>query len=134
MQMQNPYAQYQENAVNSAEPGELTLMLYNGALKFNKLAVEYMDKKDIEKTNYYIQRVQKIITELLVTLNPGYEISKNLASLYDYINRRLIEANVKKDKNILLEVQEFLEELRNTWGEALKQVKAGASSDADGGR
>ncbi|WP_031518062.1 flagellar export chaperone FliS [Desulfofalx alkaliphila] len=123
MQAPNPYAQYQQNAVNSADPGQLTLMLYNGALKFNKQAMVQLEAKNIEQTNYYIQRVQDIITELMVSLNQEYEISKNLLSLYDYINRRLVDANVKKDMAILEEVQGMLEELRNTWAEALKQVK-----------
>ncbi|MBM7854201.1 flagellar protein FliS [Desulfohalotomaculum tongense] len=132
MQMQNPYAQYRQNAVNSAEPGELTLMLYNGAVKFNKLAVKQLEDKNLEKANYYIQRVEDIITELMVTLNRDYEISNNLFSLYDYIKRRLVEANVKKDRQILLEVQDFLEELRSTWAEALKQVKSSGVSGSGG--
>lgn len=123
MAMQNPYAQYQENAVNSAEPGQLTLMLYSGAVRFIKLAIKYLDEKNIEQTNHYIQRTQDIITELMVTLNHDYEIAKNLYSLYDYMKRRLVEANIKKDKEILLEVQGMLEELRGTWSEALKSLK-----------
>ncbi len=123
MAMQNPYAQYQENAVNSAEPGQLTLMLYTGAVRFIKMAIKYLDEKNIEQTNHYIQRTQDIITELMVTLNHDYEIAKNLYSLYDYMKRRLVEANIKKDKEILLEVQGMLEELRSTWSEALKSLK-----------
>ncbi|MTI80202.1 MAG: flagellar export chaperone FliS [Firmicutes bacterium] len=134
MQAQNPYAQYQENAINSANPGELTLMLYNGAVKFNKLAINKLEEKDIEQTNHYIQRVDAIITELLVTLNQDYELSQNLASLYEYVKRRLVEGNIKKDKEILLEVQELLEEMRNTWTEAVKQNKTGAVAAANGGR
>ncbi|MCL0028210.1 flagellar export chaperone FliS [Peptococcaceae bacterium] len=124
MSLTDPYMQYQKNEINSAEPGQLTLMLYNGAVKFNKLAIKSVEEKNIEKANHYIQRVQAIILELMATLKPEFEISKNLMSLYDYINRRLIEANVKKDKQILMEVHELLEELRDTWSQALKIVKS----------
>lgn len=129
----NPYLQYQQNEINSAEPGKLTLMLYNGTVKFNSLAIKYLEEKNIEKTNYYIQKVQAIISELMVTLNPEIELSKNLMSLYDYINRRLIEANIKKDRQILLEVQELLEELRDTWNEALKVLKKEKNVDKEVG-
>ncbi|MEG6617341.1 flagellar export chaperone FliS [Peptococcaceae bacterium 1198_IL3148] len=122
----NPYAQYQQNAVTSAEPGQLTLMLYNGALKFIKQSISQLEANNIEQCNYYNQRVQDIITELMVTLNQDFEISKNLYNLYDYIKRRLIEANIKKDKEILLEVQGLIEELRDTWSLALKKAKSGA--------
>ena len=124
MSLTDPYMQYQKNEINSAEPGQLTLMLYNGAVKFNKLAIKSVEEKNIEKANHYIQRVQAIILELMATLKPEFEISKNLMSLYDYINRRLIAANVKKDKQILMEVHKLLEELRDTWSQALKIVKS----------
>ena len=129
MAVQNPYDQYQQNAVNSAEPGQLTLMLYTGAVKFTKLAVKYLDEKNYEQSKHKILRVQDFITELMVTLNHDYEIAKSLNSLYDYMKRRLVEANIKKDKQILLEVQNMLEELRSTWAEALKSLKtAGGNS------
>jgi flagellar protein FliS len=120
----NPYAQYQQNAVTSADPGQLTLMLYNGALKFIKQSINHLEANNIEQTNYNIQRVQDIITELMVTLNQDYEISQKLYSLYDYMKRRLIDANIKKDKEALLEVQGLIEELRDTWALALKKVKS----------
>lgn len=123
----NPYAQYQQNAVNSAEPGQLTLMLYNGAVKFTKQAIGELKAGNIEQANHYNIRVQDIITELMITLNQDYPVAKNLHSLYDYIKRRLIEANIKKDEKLLAEVLDMLEELRNTWAEALKRVKTGVA-------
>ena len=116
----NPYQQYQQNAVTSASPGELTLSLYNGKIKFTKQAILAIDKGDIETANHTIIRTQEIISYLMDTLNNDYEISNNLSSLYDYMNRRLTEANIKKDKAILEEVLGLIEELRDTWGEALK--------------
>lgn len=127
MQVANPYAQYQKNAINSADPAQLTLMLYNGAVKFTKQAISEMQASNIEKSNHYNLRAQDIITELMLTLNHDYEISKNLHSLYDYIKHRLIEANIKKDSEILHEALGLLEELRNTWAEALKKAKATAA-------
>ncbi|MCD5406713.1 MAG: flagellar export chaperone FliS [Desulfotomaculum sp.] len=123
MSVVNPYIQYQQNAVTSAEPGQLTLMLYNGALKFNTLAIKELEAKNIEQTNHYIQRVQAIISELTVTLNQEFKVSQNLLNLYQYLNERLVEANVKKNKQILLEVHSFLEELRDAWNQALKKIK-----------
>lgn len=121
----NPYAQYQQNAVNSAEPGQLTLMLYNGAVKFTKQAIGELKAGNIEQANHYNIRVQDIITELMITLNQEFQVAKNLYSLYDYIKRRLIEANIKKDEKLLNEVLDMLEDLRNTWAEALKRAKTG---------
>lgn len=123
----NPYAQYQQNAVNSAEPGQLTLMLYNGAVKFTKQAIKEIKAGNIQQANHYNLRVQDIVTELILTLNQDYPVAKNLHSLYDYIKRRLIEGNIKKDEQILTEALGMLEELRDTWAEALKRAKTGAA-------
>ncbi|MCL6559020.1 MAG: flagellar export chaperone FliS [Firmicutes bacterium] len=116
----NPYQQYRQNAVMSAGKGDLTLMLYNGAIKFIKQSIKFVDEKNIEGSHNTIVRVQDIIAHLNETLNMDYEISKNLELLYDYVNRRLVEANIKKDSNILREVLGLVEDLRNTWSEALK--------------
>ncbi|OPY58774.1 MAG: Flagellar protein FliS [Pelotomaculum sp. PtaU1.Bin035] len=116
----NPYQRYQQNAVTSANKGELTLMLYTGAVKFIKLGMKLVEEKNIEGANNTIIRVQEIISHLNDTLNMEYELSNNLALLYDYINRRLAVANAKKDKQILGEVLSLVEELRDTWAEALK--------------
>lgn len=116
----NPYQQYQQNAVMGAGRGELTLMLYNGAVKFIKQGIKFIEEKDIEGVHNAVVRAQEIILHLNGTLNMEYELSNNLALLYDYINRRLIETNAKKDKQILVEVLGLVEELRDTWAEAIK--------------
>jgi flagellar secretion chaperone FliS len=116
----NPYQSYQQNSVNTASPGELTLMLYNGCLKFINLAKVGIAEQNIEKKNTNIQKAQKIIRELAVTLNQDYEISKTLLPLYDYFYRRLVEANVKGDVAILEEVEEFVTDFRDTWKEAIQ--------------
>lgn len=119
MPVSNPYQAYQQNSVYTASPGELTLMLYNGCLKFIHIAKIGISEKDFEKRNTYIQKAQDIIRELMVTLNEDMEISKQLMPLYDYLYRRLIEANVKNDAAILDEVEGFVTEFRDTWKQVI---------------
>lgn len=120
MSVSNPYQSYQQNSVFTASPGELTLMLYNGCLKFIHIAKIAIDEKNIEKKNTNIQKAQKIIQELMVTLNKDMEISKSLLPLYDYCYRRLIEANLKSDRAILEEVEGFVTEFRDTWKQVIQ--------------
>jgi len=120
MAVNNPYQAYQKNAVTTASPGELTLMLYEGTIKFIKLAKKAIEEKDIPTKNTNIQKAQNIIHELMITLNTDYDISKQLMSLYDYINRRLIEANIKNDVAILEECEGFVTEFRDTWKQVIQ--------------
>ena len=119
----NPYQQYQQNVVNTSTPQELTLMLFNGLVKFLKLSIQGLEEKSIEKANNNIIRAQDIIAEFMNTLDMNYDVSHNLMSLYDYMRRRLEEANMKKDKAIAEEVLGYAEELRDTWGQAMKLAK-----------
>ncbi|MCF8009885.1 MAG: flagellar export chaperone FliS [Clostridiales bacterium] len=118
----NPYQQYQQNAVNSATPGELTLQLYNGMVRFIKQGMKAVDENSIENANNYIIRAQNIINYLTETLDTDYEVSNNLISLYDFMSTRLMQANIHKDKSILEEVLGLAEELRDAWGQAVKQT------------
>jgi flagellar secretion chaperone FliS len=117
--MQNPYAKYQQNSVVTASPGELTLMLYNGCIKFIHLAKNAIVNKQIEQKHINITKAQKIISELIMTLNMDYEIAKEMHRMYDYINRRLVEANIKNDVKILDEVEGLVTEFRDTWKEVI---------------
>ncbi|MCT4784106.1 MULTISPECIES: flagellar export chaperone FliS [Exiguobacterium] len=119
----NPYAAYQNNAVTTANPQELTLMLYDGALKFTRLAKLAIEQGNIDLKNINIQKAQAIFQEMRLTLNKEIAISANLDSLYEYIWRRLLDANVKNDTTILDEVLDFTTELRDTWKEAMKLAK-----------
>jgi len=119
----NAYRQYQQNAVNTASPQELTLMLYNGLVRFLKQAGQSIEEKDIPKAHNFIIRSQDILTEFMSTLDMQYEVSNGLLALYDYMSRRLVEANVKKDKAIVDEVLGYAEELRDAWAQAMKLVK-----------
>ena len=125
MTANNAYAKYKEQSVNTATPEELTLMLYNGCIKFINLAEVFIDEKNIEKTNLNIQKAQAIIGELNLTLNMDYEVSENLRQLYSFVNERLIEANLRKDKKPLLEAKEIVTELRDTWKEAMALSRKG---------
>jgi flagellar secretion chaperone FliS len=111
---------YQNNSVQTASPGELTLMLYNGCLKFIGLARTAIEMKNTEEKNKNLLKAQKIIQELMVTLNMDLEISKSLMQMYDYINRRLIEANIQSDVEILDEVEDYVLDFRNTWKEVIQ--------------
>lgn len=132
MALNNPYQSYQESSVNTASPGELTLMLYNGCLKFINLAKHAIDQKDIETKNANIIKAQKIVQELMVTLNMDLQVSQNMMSLYDYMNRRLIEANIKNEVAILEEVEGLVTEFRDTWKQVIQVNRQ--KQFAEGGR
>ncbi|MEK3798559.1 flagellar export chaperone FliS [Peribacillus sp. FSL H8-0477] len=120
MALSNPYQSYQQNSVNTASPGDLTLMLYNGCLKFITLGKKAMETGNIQEKNNNLLKAQNIIHELMVTLNMDVAVSKDLLALYDYLNRQLIEANMKNDPAILDEVTVFVTDFRNTWKEAIQ--------------
>jgi flagellar secretion chaperone FliS len=120
MALKNPLQNYQQNAVTTASPGELTLMLYNGCLKFITLGKQAILENNIEAKNTNIIKAQKIIQEFMVTLNMDQEISQNLMQLYDFMHRQLIQANLKNDIVILDEVSGLVKELRDTWKEVIQ--------------
>ena len=120
MSMPNPYQAYRQNSVNTAIPGELTLMLYDGCLKFIRLAKEAINQENIEEKNKNIQKAQNIITELMVTLDMKYEISKQIMPLYDFVRSKLIEANVKNSVQSLEEAETIVTEFRDTWKEVIQ--------------
>lgn len=123
MTQQNVYNKYRNNVIMTASPQELTLMLYDGALKFCRQAIMAIEEDKIKEAHDYIVRVEDIIEEFQATLDKKYEISSNLELLYDYIYRRLVEANIQKDKDILEEVYGLIKEFRDTWKEAMKLSK-----------
>jgi len=120
----NPYEKYKSNAIFTASGEELTLMLYDGALKFCNQAIVSMEDKDLGKTSDLIIKVQNIVQEFQLTLDMQYEISHQLNSLYDYIKHLLVEANTKKDAAMLHEVRDHLRSLRDTWRDAIKLARS----------
>ncbi|RDB33248.1 flagellar export chaperone FliS [Exiguobacterium sp. RIT594] len=121
--MANPYATYQTNSVTTALPQDLTLMLYEGLIKFSMLAKRAIEQGLIEQKNTNIQKARAIILELQLTLNQSIALSKDLNNLYDYMQGRLIDANVKNDVVAIDEVIGFAEEFRETWKEAMKLAR-----------
>lgn len=119
----NAHQQYQTNMVKTASPQELTLMLYSGLVKFLNITIQGLEEGSIEKASNNNFRAQDIIQEFMSTLDMSYEVSKGLMALYDYMNTRLIEANIKKEKAIVEEVLMLAEQLRDTWAQAMKLAK-----------
>lgn len=130
--MNNPYQKYSNAQAMTAAPGELTLMLYNGAIRFLKQALTAMEQKQIEQTNKYLLKAQDIVSELMATLNMDYPISKNMMALYDFMNHSLIQANLSKESKPVHDVIGLLEDLRDTWSEVLKLNRAQQSQAAVG--
>lgn len=114
---------YLEQKIMAAKPEELTLMLYEGMIKFLKQSILYNDQENIQKTHNSILRAEAIINELNVTLDESYEISKNLSDIYMFMKSRLIDANIEKSSDIIREVLGLAVELRDTWKEAMKLAK-----------
>lgn len=128
MQIKSGGDTYLEQKILTARPEELTLMLYDGILKFLKQAKIYLEQKNIEKTNNSLIRAQDIIDELLITLNMDYEVSQSLSELYIFMRARLVEANIKKNPAMINEVLDLATEMRDTWKEAIGLVKVTAST------
>lgn len=117
------YAAYANNKIMTASPGELTLMLYEGAIKFCNLAIVGVEEKNIEKAHNNIVKVENIIQEFQSTLDHRYPVAKDFDEVYSYLLRRLQEANFKKDKEILEEVLKHLRTMRDTWKEVMRLSK-----------
>jgi flagellar protein FliS len=123
MAQNNPYAAYQNSKIMTASPAELTLMLYDGAIKFCNLAKMGCEEHDIEKAHVNIVKVERIIGEFISTLDHKYPVAEDFEKVYNYIMDRLILANIKKDPEILEEVLKHLRTMRDTWKEVMKAVK-----------
>lgn len=123
MAMANGYQQYKQNSVLTASPEELTLMLYDGCLKFMRQAKVFIEDKNIEGAHVSITKAQAIIEELDVTLNMDIPISESLRPLYQFMTEQLIEANIKKDAQYIDTIYPMVEELRDTWKEAMRRAK-----------
>lgn len=121
--MNKPHQAYQNNAVNTATGAELTLMLYNGCIKFIKQAKKDMAANHIENKNTHIQKAQNIIRELMFTLDPEVEISKQFAPLYEFMLNRLTEANIQNSEAALDEVLDLAIEFRDTWKQVIQKTR-----------
>ncbi|NLL79962.1 MAG: flagellar export chaperone FliS [Clostridiales bacterium] len=120
MALPNAYAKYKDSKVLTATPAELTLMLYEGAIKFCNIAISAIEHKEIEKAHNNIMKAQRIIDHLRTTLDMQYPVAEDFERIYLYLSRRLVKANIKKDAEILEEVCEHLRSVRDTWKEVMR--------------
>jgi len=118
----NAATAYQDSKIMTATPAELTLMLFDGAIKFCNIAIMAIEKNDIQKAHLNIVKAENIIIEFRITLDPKYPVAKDFDIMYDYIYRRLIDANFAKDKEIVEEALGFIREMRDTWKDAMKSA------------
>lgn len=114
---------YGARKVETATPAELTLMLYEGTIKFCNIAMGAIEKKNYEKANINIQKARKIIVELQTTLDHKYPVAEDFDRIYDYIFHKLVQANIKKDPEILEEALVELRDLRDAWKEIMRTAK-----------
>ena len=121
MPARNPYAEYTTNKIMTATPAEVTLMLYEGAIKFCNIAITAIEQNDIQKAHTNIMKAQRIIEEFRNTLDRKYSVAEDFDRIYVYHLQRLFEANMKKDKEILEEVNMHLRSVRDTWKEVMKR-------------
>ncbi len=126
---------YRANAVLTASPGQLVLMLFDGVLKSLALTRDAFgrppeDARRFEIINQQLQKAQNIIGELQSTLNhdAGGEFATNMERLYEYYNRRLFEANLRKKVEPVIEVERLIREVREAWAEMLRNQDAPATS------
>jgi flagellar protein FliS len=118
--LNSPYQIYQQSSVQTANGGQLIIMLYEGAIRFTKAGIEGIRTRSYEKANMNLKKAQAIIHELIASLNYDYEIAKELVVIYEYVLHKLIEANMKKDDEAANEVVHHLNELREAWKQVIK--------------
>lgn len=123
MALLNGYNQYANSKLMTASPAQLTLMLYDGAIKFCNIAIVGIEQKDITKAHVNIRKVERIIEEFRASLDFKYPVAQEFENVYKYIYDRLVEANITKDKEILEEVLKHLRTMRDTWEEVMKLAK-----------
>lgn len=119
----NPYAKIKQNSVMTASPQELTLMLYNGAIKFGNQAIDAINHDNIELAHEKIIRVDDIVLEFIASLDHNYSIADEMEELYQFMHRQLEQANLNKDAKIVEQVVDLLREFRDTWKQVMSQVK-----------
>ncbi|MCB2297195.1 flagellar export chaperone FliS [Clostridium tagluense] len=125
----NAFNTYKSNSVNFASKDQLLLMLVDGAVKFSKMGRQAILDKDVKKAHENIIKTQNIFYELMVTLDveKGGEWAENLMKIYDFIVRRLTDANIKKNEEIMNEIIPLIEDIRDTWNDAYKVSKGGTN-------
>ena len=123
---------YKNQQIMTSSPEQLTLLLYNGALRFLAESILAMEQGDIQKSHNANMRVQDIVHEFVFTLDMNYELSKSWAQLYEYTEYCLIQGNIKKDLGQLNEAKSVLQGLRDTWIEVMQQTREARSVGSNG--
>jgi len=119
----NKVQQYHESSLETMSQGKLLLMLYDGAIRFLSQAIAAMEAKRYQEAHTAILKAEDVITELMSCLKMDVgDIARNLFRLYEYMNWRLVQGNIKRDAKMVREVQTHLRELREAWNEAIKQT------------
>ena len=121
--MVNAAEAYKRQQILTATPEALTLMLYNGCLKFMNEGKDAIETKQYEQANISLQKAQNIISEFRLTLKMEYDIAKQLMPLYNYTYDRLIEGNLKSDTAMIQEGIDIIKELRDAWAQAMKKAR-----------
>lgn len=117
------YQQYMKSKILTASPAELTLLLYDGFIKFCNIAINSIKKEDYYEANKNIQKAERIIGEFKITLNHKYPVAENFDNIYDYVLKRLHDGNIKKDISILKECITHIKSLRETWKQVMEKTK-----------
>lgn len=118
------YDKYREMQIKTASQGSLILMLYDGAIRFIRYALEGMKERKFDAVNNNLIKAQNIVLELMMSLNLNTgDIAASLQSIYDFLYRHLIQANIKKDEKIMMECLDMLVELREMWNQVAKNAE-----------
>ncbi len=122
MSVKKAYSRYRQATVETASPGKLVVMLYDGAIRFLNDALKHMDAKKPKESHFSIVRAENILCELMSSLDMerGGKISENLLALYEFMHLRLVEANIHKDPKRVRDVIGLLEDLRAAWAQAVE--------------
>ncbi len=125
----NPYQKYQENKIEGSSQGEMIILLYEGSIRFMNEALAYIEAKNVQEAHNKIIKTQRIINELMVTLDfeAGGEIATNLYNLYDFVMNELIKANLKKEPEGLNNAIEIMQELLEAWHVVIRENQAQSS-------
>lgn len=116
---------YKNSKEQTASKEEIITMLYEGAIKFCNIAITELELNHMENVNTNLKKAQRIIEELILTLDKRYPVSKEFQQVYEYILELLVQGNIKKDKELIERACNDIRGMRDTWIEVVKQAKAG---------
>ncbi len=123
--MTNSDQQYKKHNVMMANPIELVIMLYNGAIKQLHLAEITIGNKDVEAANEHLQTAQDIIMELMMGLDFSYGIAQDLLKLYEFVHHEIVSINASKDASGIAPIVNILSSLRDAWEQVHREYKGG---------